>query len=272
MGSIAKDFSSHYTCHILPFTREIPVDKLFLLPFLIEAGDALLSALRNRMCVALFGPAGVGKSVLIRWLISKLPESRFRIHYVKVADLSKRDMCREIADIMGVVSSGNYPTLVRRLQDRFLILQDNESVRPIIVIDDAHHMRPDVLSLLSVLTNFEMDSRLVVSILLAGQPPLRRALEREELEEVTGRLAHLATLRLLSREESRDYIKHRVNIAGMRSMPFDDQALEALYETSRGNLRAIDQIALKTLEVAHARGCKVADSNHVAEARKLVCL
>lgn len=272
MGTISKDLLSFFNCHTMPFTREIPVEKLFVLPFLVSACEALVNAVRNRMCVAMFGPAGGGKSVLIRLLMSKLPESRFRIHYVKIADLPRRDMCREIAAIMGVASTGNYPTLVRRLQERFLILQDNESVRPVIVIDDAHHMRPDVLGLLSVLTNFEMDSRLVVSIVLAGQPPLRRALEREETEEVAGRLSHLITLRLLSRDEARDYIKHRVNIAGMRSTPFDEQGLEAVYETSRGNMRAIDQIALKTLEVAHAAGCKVGDSNHVAEARKLVCL
>jgi type II secretory pathway predicted ATPase ExeA len=54
-------------------------------------------------------------------------------------------------------------------------LVDQDSLRPVIVIDEAHDMRPDVLAVLRVLTNFEMDSKLVVSLVLCGQPPLRRS-------------------------------------------------------------------------------------------------
>ena len=49
---------------------------------------------------------------------------------------------------------------------------EQESLRPVIILDEAHDMRPEVLAILRVLTNFEMDSKLVVSIVLAGQPRL----------------------------------------------------------------------------------------------------
>lgn len=270
MSTTVKDFQSHFGFHGLPLTREVPVDKQFRLPFLTEGADALVAAVNQRQSSAAIGPAGTGKTALQRWLKSRLPEARFRVHYVKVTDLSKRDLCREIATVMDVAPAGSYPMLVRRLQERFLASQDIDSIRPVLLLDDVQNMRPDVLGLLCVLTNFEMDSRLVLSIVLAGQPPLRRLLRREELEDVAGRLAHIVTLRLLSREETSAYIKHRMTIAGARTVPFDEDALTAIYEASRGNMRAIDSVALKALEVAHRAGVKVVDANHVIEARKLV--
>jgi general secretion pathway protein A len=232
--------------------------------------EALAAAVSHRQCAAAIGPAGSGKTSLTRFLKSRLPEARFRVHYVKVTDLSKRDLCREIAAVMDVAPAGSYPVLVRRLQKRFLATQDTDGVRPVLLLDDVQDMRPDVLGLLCVLTNFEMDSRLLLSVVLVGQPPLRRLLRREELEDVAGRLSHIVTLRLLSREETSAYVKHRMTIAGARVVPFDEDALTAIFEASRGNMRAIDSVALKALEVAHRAGAKAADANHVVEARKLV--
>jgi len=270
MGTILKDLQSHFGMQCMPFTREIPVDKHFRVSFITEAVDAIAQAVGQRMSAGFIGPAGAGKTAALRHLVSRLPEARYQVHYVNVSDLSKRDMCREIAAVMGVVPAGSYPMLVRRLQERFLSAARTDGLRPVVFIDDAHTMRPEVLGLLSVLTNFEMDSRLVVSIILAGQPPLRKMLRREELEDVAGRLSHVATLRLLSREETRDYIKHRVTVAGGRTVPFDEQAQEAIYETGRGNMRATDGVCLKALELAHKSGARVADANHVLEARKLI--
>src|SRR6266545_4693009 len=46
--------------------------------------------------------------------------------------------------------------LVRRLQEHFLAATDTDGVRPVLVVDDSHDIRPDVLGLLRVLTNFDM--------------------------------------------------------------------------------------------------------------------
>ena len=88
------------------------------MPFLDEALAGLLSAALARMSAALIAPAGTGKTALLRRLRSGLPEARYHVHYVKVAGLSKRDMCREIAVACGAAPAGSYPMLVRRLRPR----------------------------------------------------------------------------------------------------------------------------------------------------------
>jgi type II secretory pathway predicted ATPase ExeA len=265
-----KDFISRFKFHTTPFTCEIPVSERFIHQLYEEQLEHLQRAVDKRMCASLIAPAGTGKTFLLRSLTDRLPETRYRIHYVKVTDLSKRDMCREIVATIGAEPAGTYPALVHRLQDRLASYLDIDGLRPVLILDEAHDIRLDVLGILRILTNFDMDSRLVVSILLSGQPPLAKLLRHPKLEDVAWRLAHCATLRLLSRKEITQYIQHRCQIAGVSSCPFDNGAMEALYEIGRGNFRATDHLALKALEIAHDDNCDIVDAKHVTQARGLL--
>lgn len=265
-----QDFRSRFGFHTTPFTREVPVKDRFALPELDQAVDAVLRTLDDRMSCAVIAPAGTGKTSLLRAVIARLPEARYRTHYVKVTGLSKRDMCREIAYAVGASPAGTFPALVRSLQARFVEDADNAGLRPVLILDEAHDLRPETLAMMRLLTNFDMDSRLVLSIVLAGQPKLRELLRRDELEDVARRLAHYATLRVLSRGELDRYVEHRCTIAGAAKMPFDKAGIDALFEIGRGNLRATDELARKALEIAHDQDRDVCDATQVVHARKLL--
>lgn len=271
MSSKAQaDVRSHFGLTGLPFTREIPVDKLYPHPQFKETVRELHGTVEERMSAAIISAAGTGKTVVLRALKASLPEARYRVHYVKLTNLCARDFCKELAVAMGCTPAGYFGALVRKVQARAQALMEQESLRPVIILDEAHDMRPEVLAILRILTNFEMDSKLVVSIILAGQPSLKHILRREELESVTRRLAHYATLRLLSREETRDYVAHRLSVAGANQDIFDHSSLDAIYEMAQGNLRATDRIALKAMEQAFAKGHQVVGFEHVGEAKKKV--
>jgi len=251
-----------------PFTRELSISERFGLAQQTEAAEALAECVRQRMSAALIAPAGTGKTVALRLLVSLLPDSRFQLRYVKVTGLSKRDLCKEIAAACGLSSAGTYPSLVRKLQEAFEHVSDTDGLRPVILLDEAHDLRPESLAMLRLLTNFEMDSRLVPSVVLSGQPPLKSLLARPEHAAMAQRLAHYATLRLLSRDESRSYITHRCTVAGASTNPFDNDAHEAIFEMSRGNMRAIDRLALKALELAAGSGASAVSSGEVIAARQ----
>ena len=267
---MTTDIRSHFAIHALPFTREIGVGERFEADQYRQAVNALRHCIEQRMSAALIAPAGTGKTATVRALCAELPDARYNVHYVKVTNLSKRDMCREIAAVMGVRPAGSYPFLVRRIQERLETDTSEDGLRPVLVIDEAHDMRPEVLGILRVLTNFDMDSRLVVSIVLVGQPSLRNLLRRESLEDVARRLSHIAALRPLSRDETGRYIEHRLNVAGAMISPFDGAAVDAIYEIGRGNLRATDRLALKSMELAWLGGEATVSTNHAVEARKLL--
>lgn len=265
---MSTDLRSAFGLNTTPFTREIPHDQMIIFPMQQEALDGMRRAVERRMSAAFIAPAGTGKTALVRLLSTQLPEARYRVHYVKVTDLSKRDICREIACACSVPPAGSYPSLVRKLQTRFEGNVGDDGVRPVLILDDAQDLRPDVLSILRILTNFQMDSQLVLSVILAGQSPLKKMLASEDQEAIARRMAHYASVRPLSRDETTTYIEHRLTVAGVSRSPFDKASIDAIYEISRGNLRVIDSIALESLEIVARAGLKVVSAQHVAAARK----
>ena len=138
-----------------PFTRELTVRERFPLDPQAQVAAALTEAVQERMSAALIAPAGTGKTVALRMLVAALPETRFQVHYVKVTGLSKRDLCKEIAVACGLSPTGIYPALVRKLQDAFAHTT-SDGMRPVILLNEAHDLRPESLAMLRVLTNFEM--------------------------------------------------------------------------------------------------------------------
>ncbi len=267
-----SDLLSRFGLRARPFTREIRPRDHFPIEEHEEALQALLQVIRARGLGALVGPAGGGKTVTCRRLVAELPEARYQVRYLLAGGLGVRDACRELSVTLGLDPSGTRPALLRRIKEALKRYPDERGTHPVILLDDAHEMKIEVLGLLKALTNYEMDSRLVVSVVLVGQPKLRQLLRRVELEDIAGRLGLIATLGNLSREASTRYVEHRITIAGGRRVPFDKNALEGLFELTRGNLRAIDHVALRSLELADAAGAEVVDVSHVQAAGRWVCV
>ena len=261
------DMNARFGLQCTPFTREISVPHLFPHPQRTAVLESLKQVVDQRMSAAFIAAAGLGKTTVVRELYDALPEVRYAVRYVKVTDLSKRDMCREIAAVMRLPPVGTYPALVRAVQAAVERRSTDEGVRTVLILDEAHEMRPDVLGMLRLLTNFSMDSRLVLSVLLVGQPPLARLLKQPELEDLAQRLTWYGTLRPLTRDELRAYVVHRCRIAGASDTTFDERAMEALFEMGKGNPRATDHLARRAMETAHHAGADRVGSTHVVTAR-----
>lgn len=250
-----------------PFTRELRIEQRFPADFMESAVETLREAVEARQSAALVSPAGTGKTVALRALVGMLPEARYRVVYLKLADLGARDMCRQLALGLGLPALGSYPSLVRSLEERLQSGIAQQGLRQVIIFDDAHEMRTEALRLVRLLTNYEMDSKLVVSIILSGQMPLKKILMSSELEDVRQRLMASAELRLLSREETQAYIAHRVKLAGASKSPFAAGAADALFEITQGNMRAIDKMALGALQATDRAGRDVVSASDIAQAR-----
>ncbi len=265
-----QDFHSRYRFQTTPFTREFTISNRYKVKSHETELQYLRKTVEGRMSAALIAPAGHGKTTLLRALVHQLPEARYRVSYLKVTDLSKRDLCREISQALGARTAGTFPALVRQVQQRLGQSYSQEGTRHVLLFDEAHDFRPEVLGIVRILTNFDMDSRLVVSVLLAGQSGLGTMLDRDTLQDVASRLGHRAKLSLLSRQELIAYVQHRCVLAGCAESPFETEALETLFEVGRGNLRATDHLALKSLQLAHEENQNHVSSKHVIHARQML--
>ena len=92
-----------------PFTRELDMSDRFTLDYQREAADEIGRTVAQRMSATLVAPAGTGKTVTLRLLVSQLPKARYSVRYVKVTGLSKRDLCKEIARACGLEGAAPTP-------------------------------------------------------------------------------------------------------------------------------------------------------------------
>lgn len=256
------------TFGITPFTREISIEQRFKLEFMEKAANSLCEVIEKRMIGSVIAPAGAGKTVVLRNIKDRLVASRYKVCYLKVTDLSQRDLCREISNLLDARVSNQFHDLVRSVQESLIKTYTTDGIRPVLIIDEAHDLRPKSIRILKLITNFKMDSQLVVGVILAGQPSLRNIINQPELADIAQRIYHHVELPLLSRDESYSYLKHRCDISGLVNFPFDEQACAALFEITKGNMRALDHLALKSIEGAQSCGLGRVDAASVVIARK----
>jgi len=266
--STPPDPREHFSFTEWPFTSEIPVGKMWRHPALDELVDDLEATVSARWSAAVIAPSGAGKTALLRRLVERLPETRYRLADVKVTGVSNRDFYRGLARTLGIQTTGTWPALLDVLQSYARTLATTEARRLVVIIDEAQDMRPEVLTTLRMLTNFNLDSELVISLILVGDSGLDILLHRPDLEALRSRLACVARLRLLSRPETRSYIDHRLELVGARGQILDESAVEAVFDYSRGNLRAIDHLCRTALTLASQKGLDTVDSGLVTAARK----
>lgn len=262
------DPRSRFGLTFLPFTCELAPSRMWRLPEVDRALDDLDAIISNRLSAVVIAPAGTGKTALIRRLVERLPETRYRVAEIKVTAVGRRDFYRAVARAVGVEPVGTWPRLLEQIQDHCRALANTEALRLVLFIDEAQDMRPEVLSSIRMLTNFSMDSELLLSVLLIGDGGLETLLGKPQLCALRSRLARIVRLRLLSSDETAAYITHRLDIAGARNTIFDDLAISAVHDLSRGNIRAIDHLCRTALDLAASRRLTTIDAGLVTQARR----
>jgi len=123
------------------------------------------------------------------------------------------------------------------------------------VVDEAHHLSPEILEEIRLLTNLETSQQKLLQIVLAGQPELDQKLDSHELRQLKQRIALRCHLDPLSLHETRDYMGRRLRIAGAPAAAeiFSGPAIEAVFDHSRGIPRLINTICDNALLSGYAR-------------------
>ena len=137
---------------------------------------------------------------------------------------------------------------------------------PILVIDEAQHLRNDVLEDLRLLTNFAMDSENRLCLLLVGLTELRRRLAMAVHESLSQRLVVRHHLNGLDRDERDHYLTHRLRLAGCELPLFEPCAVEALFQSTRGLPRLINRTAHYALTAAALGNARTVTAEHLEHA------
>jgi type II secretory pathway predicted ATPase ExeA len=131
----------------------------------------------------------------------------------------------------------------------YLIDRYAENQNPLLVIDEAQNLTPDVLEELRMLSNLETDEQKLIQIVLVGQPELSRLLTRDDMRQLRQRIPGVFNMQFLSRDEVFSYIRYRLGVAGLRNgqLVFSDRAVDAIHQFSSGIPRLINMLCDRVL-------------------------
>ena len=237
---------------------EITPDPSFL--FATKRHKEALAALyygvrRHKGFVVLTGEVGTGKTLLVRCLLQLLNRDNVAYAYVFNSVLAPLEFLQYIAGDFGLPSSGKAKSELLLLLGNHLIERHRKKQTTVLVIDEAHHLSPEVLEEVRLLTNLETPEQKLLQILLVGQPELDDKLDSFELRQLKQRVALRAHLQPLTLEETTGYVQRRLQLAGGDSQVhglFNDEALAAVHQHSRGIPRLINTVCENALITAYA--------------------
>ncbi len=126
---------------------------------------------------------------------------------------------------------------------------------PVVVIDEAQLVpHKETFDEIRLLTNFQLDDRNLISIVLMGQPELKQRLRHRAYEPLRQRIGMQFELTPLSQAETSEYLDFRVVTAGGKPGLFSEAAVEAVYSYSKGTPRMINHAASLALLECFGRG------------------
>jgi len=117
-----------------------------------------------------------------------------------------------------------------------------------------------------MLFNFKMDSQNPYVLILCGQPVIRNKLALNACYPLKQRIAVKYSMAGLDDEETKDYLKTRMEIAGARADVFTTQAMEQIHKISGGCPRTINNLAIHGLMYAAAQNDDTVDEEAVYQA------
>ena len=229
-----------------------------------EAVARLLYVVREHKGAALLtGEYGSGKTLLTRVLWHELQqENQFQSVFILNPRLSGLEFIQEIVHQLGGAEVPASKIELFHNLHKILYSNYNTDKHSVIIIDEAQAIQDrDIFEEVRLLLNFQLDNAFLLTIILLGQPELKYSLI--SLPQFMQRIAVRYHLKALDEVETKEYILHRLNVAGTNRQIFDGEAHKEIYFCSAGIPRRINTICDLALLVGFGNGLTMIDKKTI---------
>ncbi len=258
-----REYLSYFNLSADPFTREIGVEKLLLLPSVQRSLSAAELLVETRGIGIMTGRSGTGKSCLIRLLIDRLQPGLYKSYYVYHTSVAIVEFYTHLCDVFGLTPGHRRASMFRAIREHILSLQTSSHIHPVLIIDEAHLLNNDILAEIRLLTNFHADSLNALTVLLCGNEHLPRRFGLSVLESLASAITVSISVDALEKEETCTYIESRLSACGASAPLLTKNALELIHQASGGTMRAIGTITTAALRKAYLAKSNQVEAEHV---------
>lgn len=258
-------YLSHYNFTEKPF--QITTDPRFI--WLGEKHLEALSTLKygiveNKGFLLLTGDVGTGKTILINCLVTKL-DLKATVATIPDPDLETLDFFNSLADSFNInkkfKSKGDF---LVHLKD-FLNKAHAENKNVLLIIDEAQRLTHGLLEEIRLLSNIELYSKKLINIFFVGQNEFNDILMEERNRAVRQRISLRYNIDPLKENETKEFIKHRLVVAGAKSGIFTASAIHEIQLFSNGYPRLINVMCDHALLTGYTKGIKKIDAKIIKE-------
>jgi general secretion pathway protein A len=217
---------------------------------------------RQGLC-AVDGDVGVGKSTLARRLYDLLTGEAGDVYRVVNIPTSVYKTSQDVLVDIGArlnVPPGRSQQKLLANYEATLVKLHTAGQTPVVILDDAHLMRPACLEAFQYLYNFDVRDKLIQVIMLGQNPELRALLERNR--GLMSRIVRWQTILPLSYAESLEMVIFRCTVAGRTDPLLEESAFTRLFEYSGGVPRVMVMLCgslLSPLAETNRRTANTAD-------------
>jgi type II secretory pathway predicted ATPase ExeA len=208
---------------------------------------------RKQGLCCIFGDVGIGKSSLLRWLLSgySADENFF------VAFLPSGDLPSSFAFVKKISTEFDIPPQRSRLAqmdaiEEFLVAQHAAGKTVVLLIDEAQLLSLDYLETIRSLLNYETNTEKMIQIILSGQLDLRDRLELKRYRAFRSRIVAPVLMAPLTAEETKAMIAYRLEFWEI-SNPFTHEAAIHIHRLTSGVPRSILLTCQYSYDIAQGR-------------------
>lgn len=207
-----------------------------------EALMRLLYTIQSSKGAALLtGEYGCGKTLLMHTIVTELPKGSFNIAYLTNPRWNANELIQEILYQLEIDS--DVTSRIKMLHDLndFLFNNIRNNKHTIIIVDEAQTISDiETFEELRLLLNFQLNDRFLLSLFLVGQSELNDIVKG--MPQLYQRIAIRYHLKQFSEIDTKNYIQHRLKVAGRTEPIFTKGAYREIYNYSKGIPRTINNI------------------------------
>jgi type II secretory pathway predicted ATPase ExeA len=235
-------YTEHFGLTSKPFNLVPDPEFLYLSPNHQKALTMLEYGLMSHAgFTVVTGEIGAGKTTLIRSLLNKIDDDCV-VGLINNTHESFGELMIWVLDALEITSEANDNAGRYRDYINFVIEQHAAGKRVVIIVDEAQNLSVQALEELRLLSNVNIDSEIFLQLILTGQPELIDKLNQPQLEQFAQRIGVEFHLKALDFAETKNYIEHRITMAGAPRKIFTYQACAIIFCYSEGVPRRINNL------------------------------